>query len=300
VVRHSSTDELTGDVKAWESLGAQGQFPDGHGMDYRLFRCVPASPPVAKFLRRYVTLREALLRIRAESPRRLPAQKSFIRDGCNAVLAGLGSYPWNYEAAEVRLVEWCSRIFIDNGFRSGEEPSPSVSDPRPQVAAAAELRILVSHLIIAYADPHRFFSEVAPKYAQNQFAPNDFDPERLADPLWLGNTLWRWGFGALLNEGVRRAFDSATADQLIEVIGQAEGRERYREGNPFGSGKGKAKKKRVDLVGTKATVNARATAIEKVERLARGGTKRAIEEVAKAQKRTPAAIRKRMTRASRK
>jgi hypothetical protein len=293
VVRHSSIDELSPSLKAWRSLRSQRGGPDGYGKDYRLFRCVPAGPPLAKLLRRYVTLREALFRIRVESPKRRN-QRPFFQAGCSAALAGLGSYPWNYEAAKERVYEWCWAVFRENGFRDGEEPRPSFYD-RPQVAVAGELTTLISQLIIAYSDPHRFFIEVAP-----EDTPEDFDATRLSYPLYLGHTLWRWGFGALLNEEVRRAFDSATPDQLIEVIGQAEGRERYREGNPFGSGKGKAKKKRVDLVGTKATVNARATAIEKVERLARGGTKRAIEEVAKAQKRTPAAIRKRMTRASHK
>jgi hypothetical protein len=116
----------------------------------------------------------------------------------------------------------------------------------------------------------------------------------------LGRTLWIWGFGALLNENVRRAFDAATPNQLIEVFGQAEGRERYREGNPRGSGKGKAKKKRVNSAGLRNRIARRAAEIERTHRLDRGGSKRAIEEIADNEKRSSAAIRKRVTRSSNK
>jgi hypothetical protein len=289
VARHSSFDELAPTAEAWLSLRSQGMPPDGWGMDYRKFRCVPASPPVAKFLRRYVTLREALLRFRAESPKRRPNMKPFIKEGCSAALAGLGSYPWNYEAAERSLHEWYLSVLRANGFPE-EQPRPSFADPRPQVAAAAELRVYIAELIIAYADPHRFFQTVAPERH-----PDDFNATILSTRL--GRTLWRWGFGALLNDDVRRAFDSATPSQMIEILGFAEGRERYREGNPPGSGKGKRKKKRVDSVGTMVQATTRATEIEKSERLDRGGMKRAIEEIANAEKRSPAAIRKRITRA---
>lgn len=296
MVRRSSIDEVSRSVKAWHLLLRQlrGTRP-GCGLDYRLFRSVPESPPIAKFLRRYVTLREALRRIRVESPNHLPAQKPFINACCTAVLAGLGSFPWNYEEAENRLHEWCWSTLSANGFRKGRPPRPTVSDARPEVAVAAELGLIISGLILAYRDPHRFFEEIAP-----EFSPEDFDAARLTIPLWLGHTLWRWGFGAFLNDSVRRAFDSATPDQLIEIIGHAEGRERYREGPTVGSGKGKAKKKRFDLIWEKAEINARATEIETTEDLPVGGTKLAIEERAKAQRVTPAAIRKRMTRASNK
>jgi hypothetical protein len=295
MIRHSSIDELAPSIEAWTSLRTQGGVHDGEGMDYRKFRCIPASPPEAKFLRRYVTLREALLRLRVESPNNYPAQKPFIRAGCSAVLTGLGSYPWKYAAAEESLHKWCWDILSANGFVKGVKPWPSIADHRPQVAVAAELMILVSRLIIAYADPHRFFKEIAP-----QAAPQDFDTTRLSQPLWLGHTIWRWGLGALLNDDVRRAFEAATPDQLIEILGQAEGREKYREGNPKGSGKGKPKKKRVDATGLKVRAKTRAKQIEATERLDRGGMKRAIEEIAKAEKLTPAAIRKRITRASKK
>jgi hypothetical protein len=233
------------------------------------------------------------MRLRAESPNR-EDQKPFFRAICDATLAGLGPYPWNYERAEDRLWNWCEDVFRTNGFRDGGA-LPSISDARPAVAVAAELGTVISQLIIAYADPHRFFKEVAP-----EDTPEHFDATRLSDPFWLGRTLWIWGFGALLNDDVRRAFDSATPNQLIEIIGQAEGREKYQEGVPPGTGKGKAKKKRVDLIGTKAEVNARATEIETNESLHVGGTKRAIKEKAKAEKRSPSAIRKRITRASNK
>jgi hypothetical protein len=289
VVRHSSIAELADTKKAWQSLRSQGMRPDGYGMDYRLFRIVPASPPVAKLLRRYVTLREALLRLRAESADLRPDMKPSIREGCSAALAGLGSYPWNYEAAERSLHKWYLGILRANGFPE-EKPQPSFGDDRPQVAAAAELRIYIAELIIAYADPHRFFQKVAPERHSDDFNANVLSNR-------LGRTLWRWGFGALLNDDVRRAFDSATPSQMIEILGFAEGRERYREGNPPGQGKGKPKKKRVDSVGTMVQAATRATEIEKNERLERGGMKRAIEEIAKAEKRSPAAIRKRITRA---
>jgi hypothetical protein len=207
------------------------------------------------------------------------------------VLEGLGSHPWNYEEAERRLHEWRWNILNANGFLEGQDPWPHSTDARPQVAVAAELGITVGHLIIAYGEPVRFFREIAPQYW-----PDDFDEWHLGNALLLGHTIWRWGVGVLLNDDVRHAFESATPDEFIEMIGHAEGRERYREGNPPGSGKGKPKKKRVDAVGLKARVAHRKIEIERIERLERGGTKRAIEEVAKTEKRTPAAIRKRITR----
>ena len=311
MARRSSTREILNELEAWASLRRQGPRPAGSGADYRLFRSLPQSPPAAKFLRQFVTLRDALLRLRAENRKDFEDQKQhflskgldkdftrkrpFIRKGCDVVLDALGSFPWKYDKAEEKLVEWCSAIFEANGFRDGHHPYPSIADSRPQVAVAAELSILIPQLIIAYAAPRKFFREIAPKCS-----PRDFDPQRLSESFWLGVTLWRWGFGSLMNRNVRRAFDSATRDQLIEILGLAEGREKYREGNPVGSGKGKPKRKRVDLVATKATVNARATEIERSERIDRGGTKRAIGELARAEKRSRAAIRKRMTRASNK
>jgi hypothetical protein len=293
MARHSSIDELKPGSAAIRSLRAQGVRPDGYGYDYRKFECFPGGPPLAKFLRRYVTLREALMRLRAESPNR-KEQKPFFRAVCDATLAGLGSYPWNYERAEDRLCDWCEDVFRTNGFRDGGA-LPSISDAKPAVAVAAELGTLISGLIIAYADPHRFFGRVAPRDS-----PSDFDAARLSSADWLGRTLWTWGFGALLNEDVRRAFDAATPSQLIEIIGKAEGREKYREGNPLGSGKGKAKKKRVNSDGLRGQLEHRATEIELINRLDRGGKKLAVEEVSKAEGRSVAAIQKRVTRASNK
>ena len=293
MVRHSSIDELKPGSAAIRSLRPQGVRPDGYGYEYREFRCLPGGPPLAKFLRRYVTLREALMRLRAESPNR-KEQKPFFRAVCDATLAGLGSYPWNYAKAQDRLWDWCEDVFRTNGFRDGGA-LPSVSDVRPAVAVAAELRTVISGLIIAYVDPHRFFQRVAPRDS-----PADFDAARLSSADWLGRTLWIWGFGALLNEDVRRAFDSATPSQLIEIIGKAEGREKYREGNPKGSGKGKAKKKRVNSAGLRNRIARRATEIERTHRLDRGGNKRAVEEIAENEKRSVAAIRKRITRSSNK
>ena len=293
MVRHSSIDELKPGSAAIRSLRPQGVRPDGYGYEYRKFRCLPGGPPLAKFLRRYVTLREALMRLRAESPNR-KEQKPFFRTVCDATLAGLGSYPWNYAKAQDRLWDWCEDVFRMNGFRDGGA-LPSVSDARPAVAVAAELRTVISGLIIAYADPHRFFQKVAPRDS-----PEDFDAARLSNADWLGRTLWIRGFGALLNDDVRRAFDVATPSQLIEIIGKAEGREKYREGNPRGSGKGKAKKKRVNPVGLRDRIDRRAAEIETTDRLDRGGKKRAVEEIARNEKRSVAAIRKRVTRGSRK
>lgn len=233
------------------------------------------------------------MRLRAESPNR-EDQKPFFRAVCDATLAGLGSYPWNYVRAEDCLWGWCEEVFRANGFRDGGA-LPSISDARPAVAVAAELRSVISGLIIAYADPHRFFRKVAPRDS-----PADFDAARLSSADWLGRTLWVWGFGALLNEDVRRAFDAATPSQLVEIIGKAEGREKYREGNPLGSGKGKAKKKRVNSAGLRGQLEHRATEIELINRLDRGGKKLAVEEVAKAEGRSVAAIQKRVTRASNK
>jgi hypothetical protein len=239
-----------------------------------------------------VTLREALLRYRVESPNNYPAFKPFIRAGCTAVLEGLGSYPWNYEEAWRRLHEWKWGILGANGFRQGQEPLPSIADPRPDVAVATELEIIISRLIIAYSDPLRFYREIA---AEDN--PEDFEPSRLASPLWLGHTLWLVEYVVLLNDDVRHALEASTPNQFIEIIGQAEGRERYREGPPKGSGKGKQKKKRVDSSGLDALIETRAKEIEASERLDRGGKKRAVEEIAKTEKVSPAAIRKRRTRA---
>src|SRR3954469_1383613 len=86
MVRHSSKDELKPASAAIRSLRSQGVRPDGYGYDYRKFGCFPGGPPLAKFLRRYVTLREALMRLRAESPNR-KEQKPFFRAVCDATLA---------------------------------------------------------------------------------------------------------------------------------------------------------------------------------------------------------------------
>lgn len=296
MAKRSSIDELRPSLEAIKSLRSQGSRPIGSGYDYVGFRVRPVSPPVAKFFRAYVTLREALLRIRAESPRNQPSQKPFIREGCAVVLKALGdTWPWNYEAAEDALHDWSHRIFTRHGFVPGQQPFPSVADHREDVAAAAELLLLVSRLIVAYADPHRFFQEVLP-----EDDPESFETVKLRNPYELGRMFWRWGFGLLFNREVREAFDSAPPEHLIEILGSAEGRARYREGNPKGRGKGIPKKKRVDPIGTKVQVTKLAAEIETTERLERGGTKLAIEKIAKSENRSPSAIKKRMSRASNK
>ncbi len=222
MARRNSIDELKAEFRALESLWLQRR--SGEPANYENLRCTPQSPPAAKFIRQYATLRDALLRIRAESPSRRPDEKPFIRDGCNAVLQSLGKNPpWKYAKANAALDVWCLRIFNEN------KAKPNLADGRSDIAAASELLLLVPQLITAYADPRRFFTEIAPTI-HPAGEVSYFDQSRLADPNEVALTLWRWGYGAMLNPDFRAAFDALRPEDLSHAIALAEGRENYRDG----------------------------------------------------------------------
>lgn len=238
------------------------QGPAGFGLSFTHNRAeegkpfAPVSPPTAFFLRRFSSFWDALKAWRADTPpekSRLAHEKAeqawamvpHHREAISRILSALGSRRDDYAAAEKALMNWCHTTARKAGLTRGEPLRPDHPDPSMRVAWG--LRFWVHPLLWAYADPKKFFRDVAPKIDSNRL----FDPKEIGpfgdDGSFrfskLGRTLYTWGFGALLNPAVRRAFDAAAKnpEKLVEILAEAEGRGCYNEGPPLGATKGKRK-----------------------------------------------------------
>lgn len=79
---------------------------------------------------------------------------------------------------------------------------------------ASDIRKVLIPLLRAFADPRRFFTEIAPRLSHE-----DFDQAALLeeDGVNLGLALSRWGIAALLNPAVARAFRSKSIDISVAL-----------------------------------------------------------------------------------
>ncbi len=167
-------------------------------------------------------------------------EKFALREGVvDQLIAALGPDGTDYEAA-FGLLDSKTAAMLATRDQTELELRSLLRYPDPVRSLAAELELNVRGLMWAYASPERFFLEIAPRRH-----PGDFDVRFLgseAHPVSravsLGATLWRWGFGALINPVVEEAYWNAVADGdlALRVFARAEGRTAYGEGRPKGTG----------------------------------------------------------------
>jgi hypothetical protein len=217
----------------FEKHGRAARGP-GQGGSYVYNRELPVSPPTAYFLRRYSSFWDALHAWRADRPKRdAPAdawQTVPLRiEAANAVMEGLrqpskkavrayaalkrrpefANFPPpsasrnNYRAADAALGRWCADASRATNLPPKGPFSPNHPDLRMRVAW--ELLFWLRPLLIAYADPRRFFAKVAPQIDPNRLF--DLKQLRPVDHPFishgrLAEALHTWGFGALLNPNV--------------------------------------------------------------------------------------------------
>jgi hypothetical protein len=331
----ASTGRYVKKVREFFSEHPRARVPTGFGQDYSFRRELPVSPPTAYYLRRYSSFWDSLKAFRADRPEKSrtedPAAWAMVpyrQDAADRLLTALrertprqveadvciqsgdrrdssvepGARRDNYEAAERALLEWCEEAFREPGIPEDQVPGPGHQDPRARVAW--EIRYWLHPLLWAYANPKVFFNEVAPQIDSNQL----FDSKKLMPdhPFishgCLAAVLHTWGYGALLNDAVRIAFEEAAKrpEELSEILADAEGKGPYVEGPPAGATKGRQKKRRVDNLATKQKVLQLADEYESQTGAPRGGVKVGVEVVARREGRTPNAIRQRIKRATKK
>lgn len=235
MAKHSQEADARRRVEKLEKLDPNPLLPGGDPDDPRLAldfsenRDLPAFPPESYYFRRFVSLRDALRAYRAESPDARPDDRAaavtvpFRKQAIDSVLAALGTYPFNYPAAEEVLLSWCrARLPVSESLNAAAESRD------PEVRTAAELWMFIFPLIWAYRDPKQFFQDEVEKCY-----PSDF--ERL--PGTLGRILHTWGYGVLLNPKVREAMDALSRKQssgdLLYALAEAEGRRAFRDLGPL-------------------------------------------------------------------
>lgn len=231
MAKHSQEADARRQVEKLEKLDPNPLLPGGDPDDPRLAldfsenRDLPAFPPESYYFRRFVSLRDALQAYRAESPdprsddRAAAEMVPFRKQAIDSVLAALGTYPFNYPAAEEALLRW-SRARLP----ASESLDAAAGARDPEVRTAAELWMFIFPLIWAYRDPKQFFQDEVEKCYSSDF-------ERL--PETLGRILHTWGYGVLLNPKVREAMDALSrkhsSEDLLYALAEAEGRRAFRD-----------------------------------------------------------------------
>jgi len=126
-----------------------------------------------------------------------------MREPVRAIREALGPGRIDYDEADKAFTDWEAGWFGPSG-RALILPD----HPDPRNRASWEIRRWLLPLRHAYEDPRHFFREIAPR-----LDPDDFDPSKIAPgpfhATYLARTLRNWGFGVLLNPGVRAAYDLA-------------------------------------------------------------------------------------------
>jgi hypothetical protein len=189
------------------------QFPDGTRpkqsvpIDFRFHQDWPWHPIYLRRFRRFFSLVDALGDYSRRHPSRTPLSR-LRRDLAFEMATALAEWPFDYTAANKVLNNWRKRA---QGQQARKQWRQLLGD-------FGELQTLIS----AYGAPRRFFENTAPMFPEFQFGT----------PEALGNLLWMFGFGALLNPDVRAAIDSCSDEDIIEVLARAEGREAFRDGRP--------------------------------------------------------------------
>jgi len=154
------------------------------------------------------------------------------------LLAALGPDGSDYELAFLELGA-VVEPFLTKSDRTEQGLRSLLRYPDPDRSLAAELELSVRNLMWAYASPAKFFLEIAPWRYSSDFSVRFLGPEvpPVAQAVALGATLWRWGFGALLNPTVEEAYWNAVSDRglALHVFARAEGRKAYVEGRPPGT-----------------------------------------------------------------
>lgn len=326
MARHSQWEAIKREVREAQrhlaKHGRRGRLATGYGPGYPLNRRLPASPPTAYFLRRYASLWDALCAWRVDVTARGEATKEQLamvppkKEAATKILAGLRepnesgrafalktgkNSPTrrdNYEAAKRELMAWCEKARRDAGMSEDDALPPD--HPEPRVRVAWEMLKWMHPLLLAYSNPRQFFAEIAPGLDSNRlFNREKLMPNGLLSRSALALVLHTWGYGALLNPEVRRAFDAADSGTLSDVLAEAEGKEAFREGREPGRKDSKPRPKRLDgRTGARVNVAARKLE-ERGVRLNDGGEtyrQRALTRVAERQHVSRSAIKKRIQR----
>jgi hypothetical protein len=192
-------------------------------------------------------------------------------------LAGPVVPPFHYSAA---------REVIDAWLRVNPDPEHG-SEPWQVGRELPSIR----RLLDAYENPRRYVTEIAPLIdGESYLFPRT--------PLAVAETLWIYGFAAMFSTQVREAFLSLSPEEQLLALAVAEGRTIYRDGPRPGIGKGKPKKKRVDNLATKAEYFDLANRIEDASGRPTGGGQIALKKLARREGIKPAAIKKRISRAT--
>jgi len=214
----------------------------------------------------------------------------------------------NYDAAERTLLDWCRKAKSEAHQDEDRPVTPRLRaeggnplDKSPTLRVAWELENTVLPLMWAYRDPAKFFREIAPVVEWPNFDPDTIGPfQHFSTFGALGQVLHEWGVAALLNPNVRAAFDAATPYKLIHILGWADAKSSFEEGRKKGAKDKTPRKRRVNGAATKKQVWDEANRYEKKERRTRGAVAHGVRVVAEREKLRPSAIRRRMSRASRK
>ncbi len=159
------------------------------------------------------------------------------RTAVDRLLAALGTDGTDYESAFLTLDAVVEPV-LKESERTERAVKALLRYPDPARSLAAELELSVRSLMWAYASPARFFLEIAPRRYFSDFGVEFLGPDvhPVAQAVALGTTLWRWGFGALLNPTVENAYWNAVSDRglALHVFARAEGRRASVEGLPPG------------------------------------------------------------------
>lgn len=217
----------------WESGKAAKNL--GFGLSYRGLPGRPYANPVAYLLREFVWFNDAVGAWSAwppeihgiiESETRLAQAKAEKKRCARVIIAALGPYLDDLDAAETAMDDWCSSARSIAGLLTGDEGLRE--EFVPVMVPVWEINTTLRPLLEAYRNPRQFFCEIAPRVWAREF---DFGPN---DWQQLAATLHEWGQGAHLNVSVQAALQAA-ADQpltLAKVLGRVEGRRAYKEGRP--------------------------------------------------------------------
>lgn len=312
--------------------------PPGFGLSYAFLPLPPSAGPMAYFFRRFVSFWDALRVWRVQLPPRetdLPEHQRelqrasgtipFRREAADRVLAALEepraelrayrelanqkSLRDNYDAAERVLLDWCREAKREVGLPEDWPDAPRPKnwaggnplDKSPRLRVAWELEEYVLPLMWAYRDPAKFFREIAPKKEWPNFEPDTIGPfQHFAHYGALGGVLHEWGVAALLNTNVRAAFDAATPEKLIRILGEADAKSAFEEGRRKGA-KDRPDSKRLVKHGKRLRhVENVAKALQEKHGLSRrGSVGLSVKAIAKKTGSSPSAIRKSMSLARR-
>jgi hypothetical protein len=190
--RRYSTKTAARHLETNRSIRSQtAEIAPGHVLVGIVHSGPPDHHSISFFIRRCATVADAISAWAVDDSD--GASKEWRGEIGRRILLTLGGDRWD---------DWPTNVDEPRfSYEAAEKEINQLAIEEKESAGSWELHGIVKPILVAYSSPLRFFCVTAPR-----LAPGDFQVHPGND-VALRKTFWRWGYGALLNPQVRKAFD---------------------------------------------------------------------------------------------